>query len=63
MMTEVFEELAVIGDPLKEEDQVVYLLASLPQSYDMLVTALEANVDVPCMDVVTDCLLHAESKQ
>ena len=63
MMTEVFEELAVIGDPLKEEDQVVYLLASLPESYDMLVTALEASVDVPRMDVVTERLLHAERKQ
>ena len=63
MMTEVFEELAVIGDPLKEEDQVVYLLASLPESYDMLVTALEANVDVPRMDVVIERLLHAERKQ
>ena len=37
---ETFDELAVIGDPLKEEDQVVYLLASLPVSNDMLVTAL-----------------------
>ena len=42
-MTEVFEELAVIGDPVKEEDQVVHLLAILPESYSMLVTALEAN--------------------
>ena len=36
-MTEVFEALAVIGDAVTEEDQVVYLLASLPPSYDMLV--------------------------
>ena len=62
-MTEVFEELAVVGDPLKEEDQVVYLLASLPESYDMLVTALEANAEVPHMEVVTEQLLHEEKKQ
>ena len=61
-MTEVFEELAVIGDPVKEEDRVVHLLASLPESYNMLVTALEANADVPQMAVVTECLLHEESK-
>lgn len=62
-MTEVFEELAVVGDPLKEEDQVIHLLASLPEAYDMLVTALEANVDVPQMDVVKERLLHEERKQ
>lgn len=61
-MIEVFEELAVIGDPLQEEDQVVYLLASLPESYDMLVTALEANADVPQMEVVMERLLHEERK-
>ena len=42
---------------------MVSLLASLPESYDMLVTALEANVNVPRMDVVTERLLHAERKQ
>ena len=62
-MTETFEELAVIGDPMKEEDQVVYLLASLPESFNMLVTALEANPDVPQMEVVTERLLHEERKQ
>ena len=48
-LTELFEELAVIGDPMKEEDQVVHLLASLPDSFNVLVTALEANADVPKM--------------
>ena len=57
------EELAVIGDPVKEEDHVVYLLASLSESYSMLGTALEANPDVPQMEVVTECLLHEERKQ
>ena len=52
-MFKVFEELAVIGDPMKEEDLVVRLLASLHESYSMLVTALEANPDVPQMEVVT----------
>ena len=39
MLTEIFNELSIIGDPLDEENQVVHLLASLPESY-MLVTAL-----------------------
>ena len=46
-MTETFDELSIIGDSLDEEDRVVHLLANLPESYDMLVTALEASLDVP----------------
>lgn len=42
-MMEIFEELAVNGDPVKEKDCVVYLLASLPESYNMLITPFEAN--------------------
>ena len=61
-MTEIFDALSVIGAPVDEEDRVVYLLASLPDSYGMLVTALEANADVPKMDVVTERLLHEERK-
>ena len=54
-MTELFESLAVIGDAISEEDRVVHLLASLPESYDMLVTALEANSEnVPAMENVTE---------
>ena len=40
MLAETFNELSIIGDPLDDENQVVHLLASLPESYDMLVTAL-----------------------
>ena len=62
-LTEIFDELAVIGSPVEEEDKVVHLLASLPDSYSMLVTALEANSEVPKMEVVTERLLHEERKQ
>ena len=62
-MTELFEGLAVIGDPVTEEDRVVHLLASLPDSFNMLVTALEANSEaVPKMEIVTERLLHEERK-
>ena len=63
MMSETFEALAVIGDPVNEEDRVVHLLASLPDSFDMLVTALEAQSEnVPKWELVIERLLHEELK-
>ena len=62
LMTETFDELSVIGDSLNEEDRVVHLLASLPESYDVLVTALEASQDVPKWALVTKRLLYEENK-
>ena len=61
-MTEVFEELSIVGDPIKEDDRVFHLMASLPPSFYVLVTALEANEDVPRMEIVTERLLHEEIK-
>ena len=61
-MTETFNELSVVGDPISEEDRVVHLLASLPDSFNMLVTALEANAEVPKMEVVTERLLHVKKQ-
>ena len=62
-MTETFNELAVLGVELTNEDRVVYLLTSLLESYNTLVTALEAHADVPDMEVVTERLLNKEQKQ
>ena len=62
-LTEIFDELSIIGDLLDEKKQVVRRLASLPESYDMLVTALKASPDVPRLEVVTERLLHRESKR
>lgn len=61
-MMEIFQELSIIGDPIEEEDRVVHLLASLPESFDVLVTALEASVEVPSIETVTERLLHEERK-
>jgi hypothetical protein len=47
LMTEIFDALTVAGETVSEEDRVVYLLASLPESYGVLVTALEASETVP----------------
>ena len=40
----------------------MYLLASLPESYNVLVTALEASAEVPSLAVVIERLLHEETK-
>ena len=61
-MVELFDALSVAGETIKEEDRVVYLLASLPESYNVLVTALEANEDVPKLEVLTERILHQERK-
>ena len=61
MTTEIFEELCVISDVI-EEDQVIYLLASLPDSFDMLVTALQVNAEVSHWEIVTERLLYKETK-
>ena len=41
---------------------VIYLLASLPDPYEMLVTALEANTEVLSMEIVIERLLQEERK-
>ena len=61
MLTEIFDWLSIIGDPLDEENQVVYLLTNLPESYDMLETALEASPEVPKLEIITERLLHEET--
>ena len=61
-MTKLFDFLSVAGETVSQEDHVVYLLASLPESYNMLVTALEANEEVPKLEVVTERILHQERK-
>ena len=62
VMTELFDALSVAGETISEEDRVVYLLASLPESYSVLVTTLEANEDVTKFEVVTERILQQERK-
>ena len=53
-LTEIFNELSIIGGNVDDEDRVIYLLVSLPDSYKMLVTALEANTEVLNMETVIE---------
>ena len=61
-MMEIFDELSIMGDAVQDEDKVVHLLASLPEPFDILVTALEAHQDVPKIDSVIERLLNEERK-
>ena len=62
-MTEIFDELVAIAEPISDEDKVVYLLAGLPEGLDVLVTALESGSDtVPALENVTERLLREELK-
>ena len=58
-MTSIFEDLSVIGDPISEEGRVVHLLASLLDSYSILVTAFEVNVEVPKL-LLSGCYMKNE---
>ena len=59
---ETFNELSIVSDAITDEDRVVYLLASLPESFNTLVTALESNPAVPEMEIVIERLMHEERK-
>ena len=62
-MMNIFDEMAVVGNPVEDEDKVICLLSSLPGKFSTLVTALEASDTVPSWDSVVERLLHHESKR
>ena len=62
-MKKLTDKLAAIGAPISEEDQVVTLLGSLPSSYSMVVTALEAQVDDIGLKFVQQSLIHEDQKR
>ena len=63
-MKELTDKLSAIGASIKEEDQVVTLLGSLPASYSTLVTALEARVDDNLtLEFVQQALVNEEQKK
>ncbi|KAF0726653.1 hypothetical protein Ae201684_015153 [Aphanomyces euteiches] len=57
------EQLEAVGAPVSEEDLVITLLCSLPESYDVLITALESRSDALTWGFVTSRLLHEETKR
>ncbi|KAF2350150.1 Zinc finger CCHC-type [Trinorchestia longiramus] len=63
VFVELFEELAIIGDAMEEEERVIILLSSLPERFSTLITALEAHEKIPAWEVVTERLLKEERRQ
>ena len=61
-MKELTDQLAAIGAPISEEDQVVTLLGSLPTSYSTVVMAFESPVDGVSLNYVQQALVHEEKK-
>ena len=65
-LIETFDELAILDAPVTKEDKVTYLLSSLPESYDVLVTAFDTQDTIPEWSVVTEkvsALGHRKSKR
>ncbi|KAG3137143.1 hypothetical protein PC128_g25792 [Phytophthora cactorum] len=52
------EQLDAVGAPVSEDDLVITLLASLSESYQFLITALESRADSLTWELVTARLLH-----
>ncbi|ELU09815.1 hypothetical protein CAPTEDRAFT_211739, partial [Capitella teleta] len=58
----IVDQLAAIGVTIDEEDQVMTLLGSLPESFDTIVTALETQ-EIMTPTVVQQALINAEQKK
>ena len=58
-MVETFNEMLIVGDAITDEYTVVYLVASLSESFNILATALELN---PSMEIAIERLIHEERK-
>uniref|UniRef100_A0AAV1TL77 CCHC-type domain-containing protein n=1 Tax=Peronospora matthiolae TaxID=2874970 RepID=A0AAV1TL77_9STRA len=57
------EQLDAVGAPVSEDDLVITLLASLSESCQFLITALESRSDSLTWDLVTSRLMHEDLKR
>ncbi|KAH9192609.1 hypothetical protein AeNC1_005421 [Aphanomyces euteiches] len=62
-MKTLSEQLEAVGAPVGEEDLVITLLCNLPESYEVLITALESRIDALPWEFVTSHMLHEEMKR
>ena len=64
-VVELFNKLETVGDSIKDKDiyRVIILLSSLPTSFDVLVTALQAHVDISRWEDVVEKLFSENAKR
>ena len=64
-VSQIFEGYAVIADALSEEDGIIHLLANLPETFNVLVTALEAQSEnIPKWDLLLrGCCTRSQSSR
>ena len=63
-LQETFDSLAVLDNQVSEKKQVMFILASLPKSFQTMVTALAASMaDVPSLTDVKEKLRSEELRQ
>ena len=63
-LQEIFDSLAVLEDPVTENKQVMFILASLPESFQTMVTALAASAgDVPSLVDIKERIRSEELRQ
>lgn len=62
-ITELFDNLTAVGDTLKERDRVMIILSSLPKKFDVLITALQSNKEIPTWEEVVEKLTAEEMRQ
>lgn len=61
-LTMRFDQLAILGKTIDQEDQVEYVLEGLPEEYKSLVDAIEGRDIPPTMTELHERLLHHEAK-
>jgi hypothetical protein len=57
------EKLEAIGAAVHEDDVVMTLLSSLPESFSNLITSLESRADSLSLEFVTSRLVHEEARR
>ena len=62
-VTELFDNLTAVDDPLKDKDRVMILMSSLPPRFDILITALQSSKEVPKWEELLEQLVAEESRQ
>ena len=63
IFSEIFSNLAAIGDTFENDDKVFYLLCSLPEIFDMIVATIENSDNMPDFEVVVQKLMEQDAKQ